>query len=243
MLVTTQWPLKRAATSPHLSGFVFYGCLESLTGLSALWFGNILSFVVFSRPSLKHSATAFYFRILAIADTLALNFGLWPNWLRNCFGLHIYPITDTSCRIQTYLRYTLPDCAVWMLVIMTIERLIGVLWPHHVRTIFTHLRIRISVVIMVLIIGAVNVPSLWVAPTMMKTCLSTPAKQQTSSSPMKSGPGLTWPSTVSCPSWSWCPVRLSSSTPFIDDKRCCPDVAVSTATGAAKWKHWRPPYS
>ena len=37
MPVTTQWPLKRAATSPHLSGFVFYGCLESLTELSALW--------------------------------------------------------------------------------------------------------------------------------------------------------------------------------------------------------------
>ena len=36
MLVTTQWPLKRAATSPHLSGSVFYGCLESLTELSAL---------------------------------------------------------------------------------------------------------------------------------------------------------------------------------------------------------------
>ena len=41
MLVTTQWPLKRAATSPHLSGFVFYGCLESLTELSALC-GQIL---------------------------------------------------------------------------------------------------------------------------------------------------------------------------------------------------------
>ena len=40
MLVTTQWPLKRAATSPHLSGFVFYGCLESLTELSALWKNN-----------------------------------------------------------------------------------------------------------------------------------------------------------------------------------------------------------
>ena len=38
MLVTTQWPLKPAATSPHLPGFVFYGCLESLTELSALWF-------------------------------------------------------------------------------------------------------------------------------------------------------------------------------------------------------------
>ena len=37
MLVTTQWPLKHAATSPHLSGFVFYGCPESLTELPALW--------------------------------------------------------------------------------------------------------------------------------------------------------------------------------------------------------------
>ena len=36
MLVTTQWPLKRVPPSPHLSGFVFYGCLESLTELSAL---------------------------------------------------------------------------------------------------------------------------------------------------------------------------------------------------------------
>ena len=43
MLVTTQWPLKRAATSPHLSGFVFYGCLESLTELSALWFFSALT--------------------------------------------------------------------------------------------------------------------------------------------------------------------------------------------------------
>ena len=126
-------------------------------------FGNIISFVVFSQPTLKHSTTAFYFRILAIADTLALNFGLWPNWMRDCFGKYIYPITDTSCRIQIYLRYTLPDCGVWVLVIMTIERLVGVLWPHHVRTIFTWHRVRISVVVMAIIIAAVNIPSLWVA--------------------------------------------------------------------------------
>ena len=125
--------------------------------------GNIILFLVFSQPSLKHSTAAFYFRILAIADTLALNFGLWPNWMRDCFGIYIYPITDTSCRIQTYLRYTLPDCAVWVLVIMTIERLVGVLWPHHVRTIFTCHRVRISVFVMAIFIAAVNIPSLWVA--------------------------------------------------------------------------------
>ena len=34
--VTTQWPLKLQPNSPHLSGFVFYGCFESSTELSAL---------------------------------------------------------------------------------------------------------------------------------------------------------------------------------------------------------------
>ena len=124
--------------------------------------GNILSFVVFSRLALKQSATAFYFRVLAVADTLALNVGLWPNWMRDAFDIHIYPITDLSCRIQTYLRYMLPDCAVWVLVILTLERMVGVQWPHRVHDIFTRRRTRISVLIMVLVIVTVNIPAIWI---------------------------------------------------------------------------------
>ena len=41
LMQTCWWPLSDhwsvQSTSPHLSGFVFYGCLESLTELSALW--------------------------------------------------------------------------------------------------------------------------------------------------------------------------------------------------------------
>ena len=41
LMQTCWWPLSDhwsvQITSPHLSGCVFYGCLESLTGLSALW--------------------------------------------------------------------------------------------------------------------------------------------------------------------------------------------------------------
>ena len=41
LMQTCWWPLSDywsvQTTSPHLSGFVFYGCLESLTELSALW--------------------------------------------------------------------------------------------------------------------------------------------------------------------------------------------------------------
>ena len=168
-------------------------------------FGNILSFVVFSQPTLKHSTTAFYFRILAIADTLALNFGLWPNWMRDCFGIYIYPITDISCRIQIYLRYTLPDCGVWVLVIMTIERLVGVLWPHHVRNIFTCHRVRISVVVMAIIIAAVNIPSLWVA---------TVDNRNMSVQPCKAANRLAFEI------WPWIDLTIYSLLPFLIMMAC-----------------------
>ena len=45
LMQTCWWPLSDhwsvQTTSPHLSGFVFYGCLESLTELSALWNATI----------------------------------------------------------------------------------------------------------------------------------------------------------------------------------------------------------
>ena len=124
-------------------------------------FGNMLSFLVFSQASLRKSAAAFYFRVLAVADTLALNVGLWPNWMRDAFGIYLWPSTDAACRIQIYLKYTLPDCAVWVLLIMTIERLLSVqrLSP---RRVLTRTRIRSSVVVMVIFISALNIPSLWI---------------------------------------------------------------------------------
>ena len=155
-----KWPY-RAASSDDIIAFLKLYITPILLFIGTA--GNILSFVVFSRPALKHSVTALYFRVLAVADTLALNIGLWPNWMRDAFGVHIYPMTDVSCRIQTYLRYTLPDCAVWILVIMTIERMVGVMWPHHVHDIFTRRRIRVSVLVMAIVLALINIPAFWVA--------------------------------------------------------------------------------
>ena len=85
MLVTTQWPLKRAATSPHLSGCVFYGCLESLTDLSALWFTASCQYmyICICRPSCS---------IMDIALDWKVKFQrkrLFPDYLDyfHCYGL------------------------------------------------------------------------------------------------------------------------------------------------------------
>ena len=50
LMQTCWWPLSDhwsvQPTSPHLSGFVFYGCLESLTELSALWADLLLGIII-----------------------------------------------------------------------------------------------------------------------------------------------------------------------------------------------------
>ena len=150
----------RTAHSVEMIAFlqIYFAPILLLIGTS----GNILSFVVFSQPVLKHSPTAFYFRVLAVADTLALNIGLWPGWVWDAFGVRIYPITDVSCRIQVYLGYTLPHYAVWVLVIMTIERMASVRWPHHGH-IFTRRRLWISVFTTMLVLVVINIPVFWIA--------------------------------------------------------------------------------
>ena len=80
LMQTCWWPLTDhwsvQPTSPHLSGFVFYGCLESLTELSALWYYG--HYETLSRMI----ADSFVFPILT-TTTSALSQRSWPPvWVR-----------------------------------------------------------------------------------------------------------------------------------------------------------------
>ena len=72
----TQWPLKRAATSPHLSGFVFYGCLESLTALSALWWKLSTGNEVIGKLNIPADDT----NAFGIPEMHSL-WSLWSRWI------------------------------------------------------------------------------------------------------------------------------------------------------------------
>ena len=124
-------------------------------------FGNILSFIVLSRPALNKSATAFYFRVLTVVDTLALNFGLWGEWLRDYFNINIFFETVAACRTIHYLATVLQECAIWVVVIITIQRAIGIQWPHHTRVLFTRFRIRVSVLITAITVAIINIPNIF----------------------------------------------------------------------------------
>ena len=122
--------------------------------------GNILSFLIFSRPALRSSHVAFYFRVVAISDTLALNMGLIPNWFRDMKIVNLFPPQNVVCRLKLYSKYVLADFPVWILVLMTIERFISVYSPLGVRNICTRRRVRFSVFVVVLAVLVINVPVL-----------------------------------------------------------------------------------
>lgn len=120
--------------------------------------GNILSLIIYSQPTFCKSATSFLFRVLAVADTVALNYGLWNNLIRDVFGMDILQQTTWQCKLNIYLKYLLADFPVWVLVLISLERAVGVAVPHRARLIITKLRLAASMVFIFLFLAAYNVP-------------------------------------------------------------------------------------
>ena len=111
--------------------------------------GNILSFLVFSSPAMKHSQTSFLFRLLAIYDTIALQIGLWGFILLDILHSDAYHATNAACKSLTYVQTVSRDLSVWLLCFISIERCVGVYVPHKVKIFITKKRVRIAVVIMI----------------------------------------------------------------------------------------------
>ena len=130
LMQTCWWPLSDhwsvQPTSPHLSGFVFYGCLESLTELSALCTANIIKWDIdvllnfiswfgsFSFEHISSTASVDIFVSLVSTKWYDLNFG--PSSWR--YNLAHWSITNfpkcpllSLCNIQ-YCILERTDCVI-----------------------------------------------------------------------------------------------------------------------------------
>ena len=110
--------------------------------------GNLLSIVVLSRPGLRKSATSVFLIALAVADSLLLLTGLLKHWLVFLIETDIRDINDSSCKIHVMLTYVAKYMTRWILVCVSIERFIAVLFPTHHKRLFTRTKAIIIVAIM-----------------------------------------------------------------------------------------------
>ena len=101
--------------------------LQALLGLLGI-IGNVLTFCVFSRKTLKSQPYAFYWKILSFSDTMVLLDTL-KNWLNFVVGFNIQNLSHFFCKLFQYQPYVFGYISLWTLVLISIDRLVAIRHP------------------------------------------------------------------------------------------------------------------
>ena len=125
--------------------------------------GNILVVLVIARRKvLRLSTNGMYLMCLALADLLVLYTGLLRHWILHLTDVNIRNTSDASCKVHLCLTYFATQLASWVLINLTMERVVAVFLPHRAKVIFTQPRAAVGLVITTVLVAVVNIPYLWV---------------------------------------------------------------------------------
>ncbi len=118
--------------------------------------GNTFPFLVFNRPAMKNSPTAFYFRTLALVDMCVILITMLPETVFSFGSFNIVAVSRWNCRFHTWLNYIGFETAAWILVFASIERFLGILFPLQWKKHISVHRSRFSVIILIMVISLAN---------------------------------------------------------------------------------------
>ena len=96
---------------------------------------NIFSICVFTSPSMRKSTTAYILVILAVADTISLYIGALEEFLVTVTGTFLKATTDLSCQIYSYIWCIVRGSSPWVLVVVTLDRVINLAKPYQASSI------------------------------------------------------------------------------------------------------------
>lgn len=87
--------------------------------------GNFLIFIVFSRHKFSKLRIKNIFRLLAVLDTFGLT-RLVFDYMKRAFDFDVRLISNELCRFFTFYNDSVGSISAWLLVYMSVERLISV---------------------------------------------------------------------------------------------------------------------
>ncbi|XP_074645973.1 putative G-protein coupled receptor F59B2.13 [Tubulanus polymorphus] len=101
-------------------------------------FGNIASFLVMTSRKFRVSSCSQYLAALAVFDTFTLVVYSLPFINQAFYPYSLVTFENSlSCKIYEYLSSINDAASSWMVVILTMERLVIVVWPFAARTVAT----------------------------------------------------------------------------------------------------------
>ncbi|BFZ12338.1 hypothetical protein BsWGS_15377 [Bradybaena similaris] len=96
---------------------------------------NPLSFIVFSRKAFRQTTMSVYLRILAISDLGVILNGFLPYVTVRALGINLRA-NNVACSVSMVVHFLLLYASSWILVIVTVERVVSILWPQRRKAVF-----------------------------------------------------------------------------------------------------------
>lgn len=95
--------------------------------------GNIVTAVVIFRNFRKLSSTAVYLVSLAFTDTLFMYSAPLIYFVLHVFEIDIRNLSSSGCKVLTFIACASFHSSAWILVAVTVERAVSVIWPYKVK--------------------------------------------------------------------------------------------------------------
>lgn len=118
--------------------------------------GNILTILILSKKKNRITSTAVFLMFLAVSDICILLTTILTHWIFIVWDFDIRTVNDTACKLHVFLTYFSIHFSSWVLVLVTIERMICVLIPHKVHFLMNRKKGIISLVVVALCLFIAN---------------------------------------------------------------------------------------
>ena len=87
-------------------------------------FGNVLTFIIFSRPAFKKNSINVYCRVLAVIDCFTI-FELASDIGFVFFDYLIYIMFDMGCKLNLYVRISFSSISAWILIAFSLDKVLS----------------------------------------------------------------------------------------------------------------------
>ncbi|XP_025104591.1 probable G-protein coupled receptor 139 [Pomacea canaliculata] len=141
-------------SDPHIPMWKFIPPVIIVLGT----FGNVMTIVMMRRMSEGQSShtMSLYFTALAVSDLIILYSGLLRKWLYYLFNIFIPDMDISLCKLIPFLVYSSGTISAWIIVAMTMQRVMSVVWPHYKSLSCTKKKVGLVITIIVAVPFALN---------------------------------------------------------------------------------------
>ncbi|KAH3877682.1 hypothetical protein DPMN_001558 [Dreissena polymorpha] len=94
---------------------------------------NILNIIILSRRRIRKFFTSVYLLFLAVSDMLFMLSSCLPETMKEMTGKRLVDKSNVICKTINLIVHTSGGFSVWLLVLLTTERVIRTKWPYVAR--------------------------------------------------------------------------------------------------------------